>query len=185
MIFFLNEESGLDEAIRTLIEHGHRRFAYLGERYSGKRHATFRKIMERYGIREEDRYEAISDLRYEEAGYRLMSELLKQDWIPSAIFCDYDDMAVGAGQAITEAGFRIPEDFSIVAVDNSELVLQDRKVISSVDCNINDQVDIALALLHKRIKDPNTAIQNVSLLSKFICRDTVGPCPKWKMRPDE
>ena len=182
---YINEETGIDEAIRALLDNGHRRFAYLGEQHSGKRHAIFRKTMERYGIREEDRYEAISGLRYEEAGYRLMTELLKEDRIPSAIFCDYDDMAVGAGQAIAEAGFRVPEDFSIVAVDNSELVLQDRKMIASVDCNINDQVDIALALLHKRIKDPNTAIQNVSLLSRFICRETVGPCPKWKNRPDE
>ena len=182
---FINEETGIDEAIRTLIENGHKRFAYLGERHSEKRHATFKKIMERYGIAEKDRYEAISDLRYEKAGYQLMKELLKEPSIPPAIFCDYDDMAVGAGQAIMEAGFRVPEDFSLVAVDNSELVLPDRKMIASVDCNINDQVDIALALLHKRIKDPNTAIQNVSLLSKFVNRETVGPPPKWVNRPDE
>ena len=182
---FINEETGIDEAIRTLLENGHRRFAYLGERYSAKRHAIFRKIMEKYRIPESDRYEAISDERYEEAGYRLMTELLKQDQIPPAIFCDYDDMAVGAGQAILEAGFRVPEDFSLVAVDNSELMLGNRKMIASVDCSINTQVDIALALLQKRIRDPDTAIQNVSLLTKFINRATVGPCPKWKMRPDE
>ena len=182
---FVNEETGIDEAIRTLLDQGHKRFAYLGERHSGKRHAIFRRTMERWHISEENRYEMISDLRYEKAGYTLMKELLKRDTLPSAIFCDYDDMAVGAGQAIMEAGFSVPKDFSIVAVDNSQLVLNDQKIISSVDCNINAQVDIALSLLRKRIKDPDAAIQNISLLSKFINADTVGPRPEWVNRPDE
>ena len=176
---FINEETGIEEGIRVLAENGHRTFAYLGERHTSKRHALFRKAMDRLGIPEEDRFEVIEGTeRYEKAGYILMKALLRGERIPTAICCDYDDMAVGAGAAILEEGYRIPEDFSVTAVDNSELTLMNHKVISSVDCCVEDQVDIALSLIRKRIREPGTAIQNVSLLSTFVNRDTVGPCPE-------
>ena len=175
---FINEKPGIDEAVREMVRQGHRTFAYLGEQHTGKRHELFREAMEANGIPESDRTEVISNFRYEKAGYTLMRDLLRSGRkLPTAIFCDYDDMAVGAGQAIMEAGFRVPEDFSIVSVDNSELVLGDHKMIASVDCNIADQVNIALTLLRKRIREPDCAVQNVSLLSRFICRETIGPAP--------
>ena len=182
---FINEKPGIDEAIRELIRQGHRTFGYLGERYTGKRHQLFCEAMDANGIPKEDRFELISEYRYEKAGYALMRELLMKDRIPTAIFCDYDDMAVGAGQAIVGAGFHVPDDFSVVAVDNSELILGHHKMVASVDCNIPDQVNIAMSLLKKRIREPDCAVQNVSLLSRFINRETVGPAPKWKKRPDE
>ena len=62
-------------------------------------------------------------------------------------------------------------------MDNSELVLADHKVIASVDCNIEDQVNIALSLLRKRIREPGCTVQNVSLLTRFVNRETIGPAP--------
>jgi DNA-binding LacI/PurR family transcriptional regulator len=40
---------------------------------------------------------------------------------PTAIFCASDMIAIGAMQAIQEAGFRVPDDFSIVGFDGIDL----------------------------------------------------------------
>ncbi len=59
----------------------------------------------------------------EESGYKLMKNLLKtkkENW-PSAIFAASDNQAIGALQAIEEAGLKVPEDFALIGYDNIEL----------------------------------------------------------------
>jgi DNA-binding LacI/PurR family transcriptional regulator len=54
------------------------------------------------------------------SGYNAMRQILKQQPIPTAIFASSDLMAIGAIHAIYEAGLRVPDDISIVGVDNIE-----------------------------------------------------------------
>ncbi|CAK4867067.1 unnamed protein product [Aphanomyces euteiches] len=47
-----------------------------------------------------------------------MKELIAKGDLPTAFFATYDNMAIGAMKALHEAGLRVPEDISIVGVDN-------------------------------------------------------------------
>jgi len=53
-------------------------------------------------------------------GYSATKKLLQKQ-SPTAIFCGNDNMAIGAIQAIQEAGLRVPEDISIVGFDDIEV----------------------------------------------------------------
>ncbi|QJA00235.1 LacI family DNA-binding transcriptional regulator [Leifsonia sp. PS1209] len=55
-------------------------------------------------------------------GYRAAKHLLQQPLIPDGIFCANDRLAMGAYDAIREAGLRIPEDIGVVGFDNQELI---------------------------------------------------------------
>jgi LacI family transcriptional regulator len=50
-----------------------------------------------------------------------MKKILALNTQPSAIFCASDLLAIGAIQAVKEAGKTVPEDFSIVGFDGIDL----------------------------------------------------------------
>jgi LacI family transcriptional regulator, repressor for deo operon, udp, cdd, tsx, nupC, and nupG len=47
--------------------------------------------------------------------------LLSASTRPTAIFAGSDEMAIGAAQAIREAGLDVPGDISVIGIDNHEL----------------------------------------------------------------
>lgn len=177
----VDDDVGIDDAIRCLRELGHTRIGYLGEPYTWYRQQSFEKAMRRYGLQVEESFVTVSKHRFELAGHDGARVLLAQDELPTAVFAAYDDLAVGAAQVFNDAGLRIPEDISIAGVDNTMRTLRDKQVLASVNCHIEDQVEITLGLLLKKIENPQfTAIQNVNLRTEFVCRSTVGPPPPAK-----
>ena len=54
-------------------------------------------------------------------GLTACRRLLASGTRPTAIFAGSDEMAIGAQHAIREAGLRVPEDISVIGIDNHEL----------------------------------------------------------------
>ena len=48
-------------------------------------------------------------------------QLLTARTLPTAVFAGSDEMAFGAARAVREAGLRVPEDISLVGIDDHEL----------------------------------------------------------------
>jgi LacI family transcriptional regulator, repressor for deo operon, udp, cdd, tsx, nupC, and nupG len=55
------------------------------------------------------------------AGYEGAASLLTLPERPTALFCENDEMAIGALKRIKEAGLRVPEDISLVGFDDIPL----------------------------------------------------------------
>ena len=53
----------------------------------------------------------------EKSGYQAAKLLLIGERLPQALVCANDNMAIGAMRALREAGRRIPEDCSVIAID--------------------------------------------------------------------
>jgi LacI family repressor for deo operon, udp, cdd, tsx, nupC, and nupG len=53
-----------------------------------------------------------------DAGYSGAGKLLALDSRPSALFCENDEMAIGALKRIKEQGLRVPEDISLAGFDD-------------------------------------------------------------------
>lgn len=56
-----------------------------------------------------------------DGGARAMTDLLSRPVLPTAIFAEYDELAIGALWALRRAGLRVPQDVSVVSVDNHEM----------------------------------------------------------------
>ncbi len=93
-------------AARVLLEGGHRDGIYLIG-----------------GIgQSEDQPDVINVGRWEpEGGYAAVSQLLNDGHKPKALICCNDRLAMGAYEALAEAGLRIPEHVSVVAFDDQDL----------------------------------------------------------------
>lgn len=56
-----------------------------------------------------------------ENGYRVMKEFLKKKLPCTAVYAISDILAIGAGKAISEAGYRVPEDIALAGFDGVEI----------------------------------------------------------------
>ena len=50
-----------------------------------------------------------------------MAQLLSGRVLPTAVFAEYDEMAIGALWALRRAGLRVPHGMSIVGIDDHEM----------------------------------------------------------------
>lgn len=112
------------EALDYLYDLGHRKIAYLG----GKEFLSDNSI---YFEERKDayiRYCQKHSLDYEtylyeesftaESGYEMTKKLIATGDLPTAIFAASDPIAIGAMRALYEAGYKIPEDISLVGFDD-------------------------------------------------------------------
>lgn len=108
-------------AIEHLIENGHKDIAIiscsLDKEIAKSRFDGVKKALADAGL--SIREEWIQEGDFEpEGGYECMNNLLKNDKLPTAVFCFNDVMALGAISAITEKGLSVPQDISVIGYDN-------------------------------------------------------------------
>ena len=174
----VNDGVGIDEGIAVFKKHGHKKIAFLSEKLTPHRLDFFLDSMERLGLKVDQSLIRVSDLRFEQAGVEMMNDIIEKGNIPTAVFAAYDDIAVGAAKAIYEAGLKIPEDISIAGVDNTMCMLDEHHMLASVNCHMEEQVDIAVSMLMKKVENPDfKVIQNVNLRTSFVERNTIADIP--------
>lgn len=115
--------SGAYSATQYLLDLGHERIGFIQgpSKYwtLSERMAGYLLAMQQFGA---DDYPKLIPPRVshgEQKGYGEMKCLLDLQDPPTAIFTVSDKTAIGAYRAITEQGFSIPQDFSIMGFDNT------------------------------------------------------------------
>ena len=120
----IDEGQAMELLIRFLIENGHRDIALLGGRDNVKstvdKRLRYRQMLWKYGIPVREEYIIDGD-RYDiESGSEAMQQFLREDHpMPTVVIAINDFTAVGVVRTLREAGYRIPEDISVVSFDNT------------------------------------------------------------------
>lgn len=113
-------------AVKTLYKKGHRRIAALiaqkdDRSISQLRYEGYRQAMAELSLpREDGLVITAGDFNIRNA-YLATVEKLKENPDFTAIFAISDNMAIGAIRALHEAGRRVPEDCSVLAIDGLEV----------------------------------------------------------------
>ncbi|MFB3825589.1 MAG: LacI family DNA-binding transcriptional regulator [Bryobacteraceae bacterium] len=109
------------QATQHLVELGHRRIGYLGDRYGfqsdAQRSTGYRQVLEGCDCGFDPDLVAHGD-GTPEGGMQAAAKLLALADRPTALFCYNDLEALGALRAARERGLRVPEDLSVVGVDD-------------------------------------------------------------------
>jgi len=120
-----NNKSGVFQAVKYFKELGHKSIAniYGGQKsYIGKqRKAYFKEALKKYSLDYNEDFIVLGKAFSKEDGYKAMNKLLELEKQPTAIFCASDMLAIGAIQAIRQAGKSVPEDYSIIGFDGIDL----------------------------------------------------------------
>ena len=120
------DEATAQQAVEHLYGHGHRRIAALicrpdDQSISQLRYQGYRKALESHGIPlDEDLVMCTGTFDIRDA-YEAVSRRLRQGADFTALFAIADSMAIGAMRALRDAGRRVPEDCSVIAIDGLEL----------------------------------------------------------------
>lgn len=88
-------------------------------------------------------------------------EILSAENCPTAFFCAYDRLAMQFEQFAIEAGYKIPEDFSVVGYDNVSLCEQVIAPITTVDQNYSAMAERVLTLLIEMTKGESVPYENL------------------------
>ena len=120
------DEETAREAVRELYRYGHRRIAALISRpndqsISQLRYEGYVQALESHGIPVDPELVISTGGFGAKDAYRAVQEKMAENVDFTALFAIADSMAIGAMRALMDAGRRIPEDCSVIAIDGLEL----------------------------------------------------------------
>ncbi len=169
----MDNEAISAEAVRYLYGLGHRDIGYIRfnlpisncqERYQG-----YLREMERLGLHIP---KPISIMPTFSGAYKDMKRMLEEgEYVPhGACVADNDTVAIGVMKAIHEAGYRIPEDISIIGVDDIPFSAMTTPALTTMRISRSALGTLAVDTLRKRIKYPNWANMHVRLSGRLVER---------------
>lgn len=170
-----DNEKGAREAVRHLAELGHQKIAVIeGEEITiptQKRLAGYKAEMKAQNFEIKDEW--IIQGRFSvEGGIQAMSEILKLEDQPTAIFCMGDEIAVGAMQKIKERGLSVPTDYSIVGFDDIEISQYLNPALTTIRQQKHEMGLEAANTILKMINQPGVKVKPQIIETDFILRDS-------------
>lgn len=174
----IDHETAAFDAVNTLIRHGHRDIAMISGTLQDPangyaRFQGYKKALEGAGIEYKEDLVRIGNYRYE-SGIEAMKYFLGLKKKPTAIFSATDEMAIGAIHCIQDAGLNVPEDFSVISVDNVRMASMVRPQLTTVAQPMYDIGAVAMRLLTKLMKKENVEHSQVILPHETILRLSVS-----------
>src|SRR5262249_31093260 len=113
---------GIRQAFDHLVEHGHRRIAFVAGKKgrggdSAERLAAYRESLRVWGMEEDARLIAFGE-HWREDGRVAMETILATGAPFTALLCSNDLSGLGAIDILKAAGKRIPEDVAVIGFDD-------------------------------------------------------------------
>ena len=175
-----NNVTGAEAAVHHLVELGHERIATITGNMpliaAVDRLTGYRNAMAEAGLEVPEGYEQEGDF-FIESGHKSMEALLALDIPPTAVFAGGDTMAIGAMQAIADAGLRVPDDISVIGYDDIDHAAIVRPALTTVSQDYLAIGQAAVRLLTQIMDDEDHEPQPQVLPGRLIVRASTGPVP--------
>lgn len=178
----LNVSADYMEAAYTttkyLIELGHKNIAYIGNstqsHFSSQTFSGYKKAVEENKLVIPMHWVQIG-ADDEDTSYACMNNIFSYDMHPTAVFCAADIYAIGALKCIKDKGLKVPQDISVIGIDDIILSKYVDPPLTTVKIDKVEMGKIAIELLTKKIE--NTVAENrvVSSDSLVIRASTAKP----------
>lgn len=177
----MDNEAISAEAVRYLHGLGHREIGYFcfsipisncDERYRG-----YLQEMARLGLPVPPPVRVMPTLS---GSYKDMKRMLEEgEYVPhGAAVADNDTVAIGVIKAIREAGYRIPEDISIIGVDDIPFSAMTMPALTTMRISRSAMGTLAVDALRKRIKYPNWPSMHMRLAGRLVVRGSTMHIPE-------
>ena len=165
-------KSAIVDAIRLLLDHGHTNIAFLSEKLTAQKAQYFHDAATE--LLEGEPRIITSHYRFEKAGEDCVAQLAHHKDV-SALICAYDNIAFGAIKALLSQGLRIPQDISVIGIDNVPMGQYASTTLTTIDTKPVEVCTIAWELLQKKMESPfYRSMQSISIRSGLIVRESVG-----------
>ncbi|WP_066173650.1 LacI family DNA-binding transcriptional regulator [Bacillus marinisedimentorum] len=177
-VVFSDNLSGSRKAVEYLHSLGHKRIAHIAgheHTFAGvQRLKGYLDTMEELSLHVPEDYIVDGGYFSRDEGYEAMKKLLGAAEPPTAVYAAGDNMAIGAIEAIRDAGLQVPEDVSIIGFDDIELA----KFVHPPLTTIRQRTDLigkeAAGLLIRQIDKKEKIVEShkipVELIERKSCK---------------
>lgn len=145
------EEAGA-AAVQYLYDLGHRNIAYIGETKNEIRYTGYRTALLKNDLPFREEYVADVPLSTEN-GFRGTYELFQKARGVTAILCANDVTAIGTMRALREMNLRVPQDISVIGIDDIEMAQYLPTKLTSVHIPIEEMGALVTKILIDRINN--------------------------------
>jgi DNA-binding LacI/PurR family transcriptional regulator/anti-anti-sigma regulatory factor len=183
-----DNHSGIRSVVRHLIEHGHRRIAFVGcfhESDVRERFDAYRETLAEAGIPFDPELVICTDDNWYPGGEKAAPQLLARRNACTAAVFGTDKNAIGMMPSLRAAGVRIPEELAIVGFDDVPeaqtsdpplaTVRQHFEMLGSAACDLVVSMIAGEAAPPELVLTPNTLIPRIScgcdVLQSFLGED--------------
>lgn len=163
-------------ALSYLLQKGHRKIAYVGEKYNEGRYNAYRDFLYGKSLSSRSEYE-IDTTMTEEGGATAVKQFLQIEDRPTAIFCANDVTAMGLLKELRKRGIKVPDQVSVISIDN--IIKSDSCVppLTTVNVPIEEMGVCAAKLLFDRINKGHKTKMEVFLPAELLVRESVKNIP--------
>jgi len=174
----INHEQAAYDAVKCLIDHGHRKIGMIGGTLQDPimgyvRYQGYKRALKEANIDLNEDYVRVGNYRYE-SGLEVTKYFLELKDRPSAIFTATDEMGIGAIHTIQDYGLNVPEDISVISIDNIRMASMVRPQLTTVAQPMYDIGAVSMRLLTKLMNKDKVENIRVILPHEVIYRSTVA-----------
>ena len=170
--------SGADQAMRHLLELGHRRIAQItgprGWVATEDRRRGYQAALAAAGILPDPALE-VDSIPEIEPGRAAAESLLDLREPPTAIFAFNDNIAIGAVQAARARGLSVPRDLSIVGFDDIEHTTIVTPQLTTVRQPLAEMGRMAVSILVRLLEKQRSETLRVELATRLVVRESTAP----------
>lgn len=159
-------------AVSYLAELGHVHIAYLGERKNEIRYRGYWDALSQLAL-PLNREHIIDTPLSMEGGYQAAARLLSSGSSITALFCANDLTAIGAMKAAGELSRRVPEELSVIGIDDIETCQYTTPMLTTIHIPMEDLGIMTAKILIDRIETGKRIPMRVELPFRLIKR---GSC---------
>ena len=176
-------EHGFKKAIEHVVELGHRRSAVIAGPADNRTAVRIKNALvsglTARGMKPVCVLE--SDYRVD-AGASAVREILSRREIPTVVFCGNDLIAMGAMSALEEAGARVPEDVSVIGIDDIFFAFLARPPLTTISVP-REQLGVkAFEALDRMLKLKRQKGSNYVLETDLVVRKSTAPVRRLSLK---
>ncbi len=170
-------------ATQHLIDRGHRRLAFAtpsrrtvsrADKIEGFHAAARRaRLLRSSRLLEAPSHEAYGDSELAEIGRALARLLAADPYRPTGIVAVNDMMAFGLMAGLRDCGVRVPEDVSVVGIDDLYLSSLVRPALTSVRAPLAAMARKMVERVIARLADPSTVVEEFRFAPQIVDRESV------------
>ena len=177
-----NEAQALQLLVDHLADLGHRRFAWIGGdkglHYNLRRRAALLKSLQLHDLKLATDFGVDIGDGDRLAGWKateIMLRRIPRRGFPTAWVCANGLMARGTINCLTQKGWRVPEQISVVAVDATRICVEEHPKITGAHADPERMGAKAGELLLQAETQTEEALADVILPAQLTVRETSGP----------
>lgn len=175
----IDMKKSVKKVLNYLVSLGHNEIGFIGGRdmvesgqieYKDCREVAFNGFMESRNLFKKQ-FVRIGNFTAA-SGYNLMKEILESGTYPRAFFIANDSMAIGAYKAVQEKGLKIPDDISIVGVNDISTAQYIVPPLTTIKIYTEFMSKVTIELLMERIRDERQICKKVVIPTNLVIRES-------------